>query len=114
MAIEIIEKINVDFYDKKYILINAKQYDNSSRWVSITCYNQGDIFNLSANKHSAYVKFRKADGHGVLNYCKIKKINLNLVVIYYTQINLFLYIQFSVTVADVDIMVEMGGVEPPS
>ena len=38
----------------------------------------------------------------------IKKINLNLVVIYYTQINLFLCIQFPVTVADVDIMVEMG------
>ena len=45
---------------------------------------------------------------------KIKKINLNLVVIYYIQINLFILIQFSVTVADVDIMVEMGGVEPPS
>ncbi len=44
----------------------------------------------------------------------IKKINLNVVVSYYTQINLFLYIQFPVTVADVDIMVEMGGVEPPS
>lgn len=38
----------------------------------------------------------------------IKKINLNVVVSYYTQINLFLYIQFPVTVADVDIMVEMG------
>ena len=45
---------------------------------------------------------------------KEKKINLNLVVIYYTQINLFLYIHFPVTVADVDILVEMGGVEPPS
>lgn len=71
MAIETIKKINVDFYDNKYILINAKQYDSSSRWISITCYNQGDLFNLSANKHSAYVKFRKADGHGVLNSCKI-------------------------------------------
>ena len=40
-----------------------------------------------------------------------KKINLNVVVTYYTQINLF---QFPSTVADVDIMVEMGGVEPPS
>ena len=45
---------------------------------------------------------------------KEKKINLNLVISYYTQINLFLYIQFPVTVADVDILVEMGGVEPPS
>ena len=39
---------------------------------------------------------------------KEKKINLNLVVIYYTQINLFLCIQFPVTVADVYFMVEMG------
>lgn len=39
---------------------------------------------------------------------KEKKINLNLVVIYYTQINLFLYIQFPIKVADVDIQVEMG------
>ena len=44
---------------------------------------------------------------------KEKKINLNLVVIYYTQINLFLYTQFSVTVADVDFMVEMGRYQSP-
>ena len=39
---------------------------------------------------------------------QIKKINLNLVAIYYIQINLFLLIQFPVTVTDVDILVEMG------
>ena len=71
MALEIIKNINVDFYDKKYIMINAKQYDDKSRLIAITCYNQGDPFNLSASKHSAYVKYRKADGHGVLNFCKI-------------------------------------------
>ena len=71
MALEIIKNINVDFYDKKYILINAKQYDDKSRWISITCYNQGDAYPLSASKHSAYVKYRKADGYGVLNSCKI-------------------------------------------
>lgn len=71
MALQITTNINVDFYDKKYMLINAKQYDDASRWIAITCYNQGSIFNLSANKHSAYVKYRKADGYGVLNSCKI-------------------------------------------
>lgn len=71
MALQTTMNINVDFYDNKYILINAKQYDNSSRLISITCYNQGDIFNLNANKHSAYVKYRKADGNPVLNFCKI-------------------------------------------
>lgn len=71
MALEIVKNIDVDFYDKKYIMINAKQYDSSSRWITITCYNQGNIFNLSSNKHSAYVKCRKADGYGVLNSCRI-------------------------------------------
>ena len=71
MSLQITTNINVDFYDKKYILINAKQYDDSSRWISITCYNQGDIFNLGADKHSAYIRYRKADGHSVLNSCRI-------------------------------------------
>lgn len=71
MALQIITNVNVDFYDKKYILINAKQYDGSSRWISITCYNQGDLFNLNASKHSAYIRYKKADGYGVLNSCKI-------------------------------------------
>ena len=65
--------INVDFYDKKYILINAKQYDSGSRLITITCYNQGKIFNLDASKHSAYIKYRKADGNGVLNSCRINQ-----------------------------------------
>lgn len=71
MALEIIRNISVDFHDNKYVLINAKQYDDSSRWIAITCYNQGDLYNLSSSKHSAYVKYRKADGHGVINYCRI-------------------------------------------
>jgi hypothetical protein len=71
MALQTTTNINVDFYDKKYIMINAKQYDSSSRWIAITCYNKGDLFNLSANNHSAYIKYRKADGHGVLNACRI-------------------------------------------
>lgn len=71
MALQIMTNINVDFHDNKYILINAKQYDSASRWISIACYNQGKIFNLSASKHSAYIKYRKADGFGVLNSCKI-------------------------------------------
>ena len=71
MALEIIKNINIDFYDKKYIMVNAKQYDDRSRYVAITCYNQGDIFNLKSNEHSAYVRYKKADGHSVLNYCRI-------------------------------------------
>lgn len=71
MALQTITNINVDFNDNKYIMINAKQYDDCSRWITITCYENGKIFNLSASKHTAYVRYRKADGYGVLNSCKI-------------------------------------------
>lgn len=71
MALQTTTNINVDFYDKKYIMINAKQYDDSSRWITLTCYNNGDLFNLSASKHTAYIRYKKADGYGVLNSCRI-------------------------------------------
>lgn len=71
MALEIIKNIDVDFYNKEYILINAKQYDANSRVISITCYNQGELMRLSDSQHSAYVRYRKADGHPVLNSCRI-------------------------------------------
>lgn len=71
MSLGTIININVDFYKKKYIMINAKQYDSSSRWIAITCYNQGDIFTLNANEHTAYIRYKKSDGYGVLNTCRI-------------------------------------------
>lgn len=71
MALEIVKNIDIDFYDKKYILINAKQYDSNSRLIAVSCYNQGEPLNLSNNKHSVYVKYRKANGRPVLNYCRI-------------------------------------------
>lgn len=71
MALEVAKNIDVDFYNKEYILINAKQYDTNSRVISITCYNQGTFVRLSDSQHSAYVKYRKADGTGVMNACRI-------------------------------------------
>lgn len=71
MALESIKNINVDFYDDRYILINAKQYDDNSRYITITCYDQGKIFNLSSSKHTAYVRYKKADGNNVFNFCTI-------------------------------------------
>lgn len=71
MSLQIIKNINVDFYDKEYIMINAKQHDDVSRFISITCYNQGNLCNLKSSEHSAYVRYKKADGHTVLNYCEI-------------------------------------------
>lgn len=71
MSLQTTTKINVDFYDKKYILINAKQYDKSSRFVLVTCYNHGDFYPVNSNEHSAYIRYRKSDGNGVFNLCEI-------------------------------------------
>lgn len=72
MALQTTTNINVDFYDKKYILINAKQNDKNSRFLSVTCYNHGELFTLSA-AHSAYIRYKKADEHSVFNICEINK-----------------------------------------
>ena len=71
MALQITTNINVDFYDKKYIMINAKQYDDCSRFISITCYDNGKLFNLNSSKHTVYIRYRKADECVVLNSCRV-------------------------------------------
>jgi hypothetical protein len=65
--------INIDFYDKKYILINAKQLDKQSRFLSITCYNHGEFYRLNEGEHSAYIRYRKADNNSVFNFCEIDR-----------------------------------------
>ena len=71
MSLQITTDINVDFCDKKYILINAKQLDKNSRFLSITCYNHGDIYTINAGEHAAYIRYRKSDNYGVFNFCEI-------------------------------------------
>lgn len=73
MDLQSITNINVDFYDKKYILINAKQFDKKSRFLSITCYNHGEPCYLNESKHSAYVRYRKSDNNSVFNSCEIDR-----------------------------------------
>ena len=73
MAIQTTTNINVDFYDKKYILINAKQLDKNSRFLSVSCYNKGTPFNLSSANHSVYIRYKKADEHSVFNVCTIDR-----------------------------------------
>lgn len=73
MALQTTTNINVDFYDKKYILINAKQYDKKSRFLSVICYNHGELYPLNEGEHSAYIRYKKADGNGVFNFCEIDR-----------------------------------------
>lgn len=71
MALRAITNINVDFYDKKYILINAKQLDKGTRFLSVTCYNHGELYHINAGEHSAYIRYKKPDERGVFNFCDI-------------------------------------------
>lgn len=71
MALQTTTNINIDFYDKKYILVNAKQYDKNSRFLSVTCYNHGGLYPINAGEHSAYIRYKKSDDHSVFNFCEI-------------------------------------------
>lgn len=71
MALQAIANINVDFYDKKYISINAKQLDRKTRFLSITCYSHGELCPLNSGEHSAYIRYKKPDGYCVFNFCDI-------------------------------------------
>ena len=71
MALQSITNINIDFSDKKYTLINAKQYDKKSRYLSVTCYNCGELYQLYSGEHSAYIRYKKPDGYSVFNLCEI-------------------------------------------
>lgn len=70
MALQSITNINVDFCDKKYIMVNAKQNDKNSRFILVSCYNHGDFFPIGA-EHSAFVRYKKPDGYGVFNACNV-------------------------------------------
>lgn len=79
MALQTTTNIKVDFYDKKYILINAKQYDRKSRFLSVACYNHGEFYRLNSGEHSAYIRYKKADNNSVFNFCEIDR-NGNIIV----------------------------------
>ena len=71
MSLQIIANLNIDFYDRKYVSIEAKQYDNDSRFVLVTCYNQGKLFPVNSIDHSAYIRYKKSDDYAVFNFCRI-------------------------------------------
>lgn len=71
MAIQANLPISVDFCNKKYTLVNAKQYDNKARYLLVSCYNGGDFFKLSNGGHSAFIRYKKPDGYSVFRKCSI-------------------------------------------
>lgn len=71
MNLQNITQLNIDFSTQKYISVNVKQYDRNSRFILVTCYNQGNLMPINNNTCFAYVRYRKADDYGVFNSCEI-------------------------------------------
>lgn len=69
--LQIIKKIELDFYDNEKITINAKQYDVLSRYIQIVCCNKGKKINIDKNSHTAFFRVKKPDENIVLNNCTI-------------------------------------------
>lgn len=71
MNLQTTKQLNIDFSTQKYILVDVKQYDRNSRFILVTCYNQGSIMPINNNTCFAYIRYRKPDNHGVFNTCEI-------------------------------------------
>ena len=59
-------KISLDFYRRNVVIINAKQYDSDSRNVEVTCTANDKKVILDNTFISAFIRYRKPDGHYVL------------------------------------------------
>lgn len=71
MSIQNITPLKIDFCDKSYVSVDAKQYDENSRFLLVSCYNQGQFFFVNNYGYVAYVRYKKADGYAVFNLCEI-------------------------------------------
>lgn len=71
MEIETISKITLDLYAKNIVSISAKQYDNKTRFVEITCVENGIIFQVDKLTMSAFIRFKKPDDNGVFNEVEV-------------------------------------------
>lgn len=71
MDYNIIKEIDLDFYSKKIVSVDAKQYDVNSRYILITCHNQGSTYTLDKTVHTAYIRYKKKDENIAFNTCEI-------------------------------------------
>lgn len=71
MGIQVYRDISIDFSKCRYIVMDAKQHDSKSRYVRMTCTNLGKKINLTQEKFSAFIRYKKPDGYGAFNKCVI-------------------------------------------
>ena len=71
MSLEIIKELNIDFHDSRYISVNAKQSDVSSRYILVTCHNNGKLYPIDGVYSHAYARCRKPDDNVTFDSCEI-------------------------------------------
>ena len=69
--LEIIKEIDLDFLIKKTVFVDAKQGDRNSRYILVSCYSNGSFVNLTSEKHTAFIRYRKKDECISFNKCQI-------------------------------------------
>lgn len=62
---------DIDFNNKRYVLVNAKQYDKQSRYILFSCYSDNEFVFIDKAAYTAFVRYKKADGYSVFNRCAI-------------------------------------------
>ena len=102
MSLEITTHLNIDFKDNKYILINAKQNDDNSRWLTVACYDDGNFFKIIESKHSVYIRYKKSNGYGGINSCRINYRGEALVELTYDMLS-------SAGICDMDLIIANKG-----
>lgn len=64
-------KITLDLYAKNVVSVAAKQYDDETRYIEITCVENGVIFTVDKTIMSAFIRLKKPDDKGVFNEVEI-------------------------------------------
>lgn len=60
-----IKKIRADLYDNSVIVVRAKQYDKSTRYLNITCTDDGDVVPIHSDEYRALIKVITPDGRNI-------------------------------------------------
>ena len=65
------KQISLDIYNNNIVYFNAKQGDAGSRYVEITCTENGKKIVIDQESAQAYIKFKKPDGKYGLNHAEV-------------------------------------------
>ena len=67
MDIKNIQKITVDFYNNKIIFIRAKQYDKKTRYLIVSCTNNGTFIKFNPEDTICKLKMLTPDNRAIYN-----------------------------------------------